>query len=166
MKFMLFRHGVIADVFFADVSLLFFYTHISNLPICCQVSSCLLSLLNSFFPVCFLLLITYLLFIFFSYLSSFSSFLIYSLSLLFFFFIYSFIFFPLPYILSFLILFLIVSVLSLLIRSSRFFLFPSSLFSSLLFLSLSHIASSDSLASDIHIRYPRPRYDKYVNFLY
>ena len=70
---MLFQHGVIADVFFADVSLLWFFIHISNLPICCQVSSCLLSRLNSFFPDCFLLLITYLPFLFLSCLLSISS---------------------------------------------------------------------------------------------
>ena len=70
---MLFQHGVIADVSFADVSLLWFFIHISNLPICCQVSSCLLFLLNLFFPGCFLLLITYLPFLFLSCLLSISS---------------------------------------------------------------------------------------------
>ena len=165
MKFMLFRHGVIADVSFAEVSLLFFYTHISNLPICCQVSSCLLSLLNLSFPGCFLLLITYLLFLFL---------LVYSLSLLFFFYLFlhllssTSLHFIISHSLSHRLIpfsshpFL--SLLSLPFPSSLFF--PSRLFSSLLFLLLSHIASSDSLASDIHIRYPRPRYDKYVNFLY
>ena len=71
---MLFQHGVIADVFFADVSLLWFFIHISNLPICCQVSSCLLSRLNYSFLVAFFCS---------SLIFPFSSFLVYSLSLLF-----------------------------------------------------------------------------------